>query len=123
MSRNNKHTEFAFKQLVAYGKGRDSLPYSEHFELMYEEFPRLLGYAMEVGGAASCTGPSGRDYWHTLAAAAKKGGLQEARRVKPAVGEAYVPCEGQMEMFDSEPQIVHTEPAGDWYIASDGDDE
>ena len=123
MSRNNKHTEIAFRQLVSYGKGRDSLPYSEHFESMYEEFLGLLGYAMEFGATELFTGPSRRDYWLPLAAAAKKGGLQEARRVKPAVGEAYVPCEGQMEMFDSEPQIVHTEPAGDWYIASDGDDE
>ena len=113
MSRNNNHTEFAFKQLVAYGKGRDSLPYSEHFESMYKEFLGHLGYSPWGNGKWLGSGdpdekppPSRRDYWLTLAAAAKKGGLQEARRVKPAVGEAYASCEGQMEMFDSKESEV-----------------
>ena len=113
MSRNNKHTEIAFRQLVSYGKGRDSLPYSEHFESMYEEFLGHLGYRPWGNGMWIGSGdpdekppPSRRDYWLTLAAAAKKGGLQEARRVKPAVGEAYVPCEGQMEMFDNKESEV-----------------
>lgn len=113
MSRNNKHTEIAFRQLVAYGRGRDILPYSEHFESMYEEFLGHLGYRPWGNGMWLGSGdpdekppPSRRDYWLTLAAAAKKGGLQEARRVKPVVGEAYQDCVGQAKMFDNQESEV-----------------